>query len=405
MRYAVCCALLVASCQTKEATKRDSTGSAATGSATPSSPGATSPGSKPDGDAPLNKQPRLPLPPLPDPLPGARQDLTAAIGTAARAAIGDFDGDGDRELVVVDAQRLRIVERTGKEIASTPVSAGIQVLVAEDIDGDGRTEILAGWGMSREHRAAKARITLHRLNGATLAEEVIVEPDTPRADVTAIVPMPDAKAVLVAYFDSKYNVTSAIARRTGQTWELEKLASIRMATSYARGDLDGDGTPELVVGRMYGDDLGADGDAFVLAPDGTRTMLPSTRGLRSLAVLGGEVFMADGWHHNYGQHARALLTSVVKAKDGFAASLVENTPGQHSLERIVPATIDGKPALVTLGSHYVRVFAKTGGTWRGLTIAGAASDVAVGDLDGKPGDEIVVVGDQSELVDLRGVAW
>src|SRR5690606_27213675 len=127
----------------------------------------------------LNKQPRLPLPPLPDPLPGARQDLTAAIGTAARAAIGDFDGDGDRELVVVDAQRLRIVERTGKEIASTPVSAGIQVLVAEDIDGDGRTEILAGWGMSREHRAAKARITLHRLNGATLAEEVIVEPDTP----------------------------------------------------------------------------------------------------------------------------------------------------------------------------------------------------------------------------------
>lgn len=404
MRYALCCALLVASCQANEGTKRPPSGSAA-GSAAPSSPVATPSVPKPDGDAPVNTEPRLPLPPLPDPLPGARQDLGSVIGAGSRVAIGDFDGDGDRELVVIDAQRIRIVELGGKEIASAPVQAGIQVLVAADIDGDRRDEILAGWGMTREHRTASTRITLHRLRGGALEEEVIVQPQTERADVAAIVPMPDDKAVLVAYFDSKYHVTSAIARRTQQGWQLDKIASIRMATSYARADLDGDGKPELVVGRMYGDDLGIDGDAFVLAPDGTRTKLPSTRGLRSLAAVGGELFFADGWHHNYGQHARGLLTRVVKTKDGFSASLVENTPGQHSIERIVPATIGGKPVLVTLGSHYVRVYANVGGTWRGLTIAGMSRDVAVGDLDGKPGDEIIVVGDKSELVDLRGVSW
>ena len=55
--------------------------------------------------------------------------------------------------------------------------------------------------------------------------------------------------MLVAWFDSKYTVTSAIAKHGAQGWQLDKLASIRMATSYARGDIDGDGKPDLVVGR------------------------------------------------------------------------------------------------------------------------------------------------------------
>jgi hypothetical protein len=156
---------------------------------------------------------------------------------------------------------------------------------------------------------------------------------------------------------------------------------------------------------MYGDVKGIDGDAFVLALDGTRTPLPTTRGLRSLAVIGSDIFMGDGWHQNYGEHARGRLTRVAKTADGFRAELVEDTPGQHSIERIVPATIDGATVLVAVGSHYVRAYKKQGSVWRGLTIAGAARDVAVGDLDGKPGDELLVVGDTSALVSLAGVTW
>lgn len=330
-----------------------------------------------------------------------RTDLTAAIGSAQRAALGDLDGDRDLELVVVDTSQVRVLDPTSqRELARTEVHAGIQVLTVADIDGDGRAEILAGWGMTREFRDAQARISLLRLAGDKLVEETIVEPETARDDIAAIVPMPEAKGVLVAWFDAKYTVTSAIATHGASGWQLEKLASIRMATSYARGDVDGDGTPELVVGRVYGDDIGVDGDAFVLAPDGTRTKLPTTRGLRSLAIAGGDIFLGDGWHQNYARQARGLLTWVRHDAKGFRAELIEDTPGQYAIERIVPATIDGKQALVTLGNKYVRVFVRDGERWHGKTIGGAARDVAVGDVDGKPGDEILIVGDRSELVDL-----
>jgi hypothetical protein len=342
------------------------------------------------------------VPPLPDPLPGKRTDLLAAIGTAAHATIGTFGGK--RAIAIADAKQLRLIDASGRELAAAPVTAGVQVLAAIDVDGDGTTELVAGWGESREYRAAKARITLHRVQGAQLVEETIAEPETTRAEIVAILPY-GKDALFVAYYDSKFMVTSAIARRAARGWQLDKIASIRMATSYARGDVDGNGTPDLVVGRMYGDDKGIDGDAFVLAPDGSRTPLPTTRGLRSLAIVGGDIYFGDGWHQNYGQLAHGLLTHVHHAQDGFHAELIEDTPGQYAIEKIVPATIDGRQVLVAMGSHYVRVYARAGGAWRGLTIAGAARDVAVGDLDGAPGDEILVVGDKSELVDLRGVTW
>ena len=223
--------------------------------------------------------------------------------------------------------------------------------------------------------------------------------------------MPDAKSVLLAYFDSKYNVTSVVAKRGAQTWEVSKIASIRMATSYARGDLDGDGALDLVIGRVYGDDKGLDGDAFVLAQDGTRKRIPTTRGMRSLAIVDGdgdgrpEVFIGDGWHQSYADHARGLLTWARYSGSELETALIEDTAGQYAIERIVPATIDGKPAIVTVGTNYVRVFQRAGDRWRGITIAGLARDVAVGDLDGVPGDEILIVGEHSEIVNLRGVAW
>jgi hypothetical protein len=396
MRPAVLCAFLVISCQSTEKSTPPATAPVTTSSSSTVPAQSEAP--------PANQSARAPLPALPQPLPGKRTDLTAAVGSAWRAAIGDFNGDRKRDIAIVDSKQLRVIDAAGHEIAAAPIASGINVLVAADVDGDGKAEILAGWGQTRDYLDAKARVTLHRLQGKQLVEEVIVEPETSRAEVIAIVPI-EKQAVLVAYFDSKYTVTSTIARRTAQSWKLDKIASIRMATAYARGDVTGDGKPDLVVGRVYGDDKGLDGDAFVLAPDGSRTKLPTTRGLRSLAIIGGDVYFGDGWHQNYGEHARGLLTRAHHDKDGFHAELVEDTPGQYAIERILPATIDGKQTIVAVGSHYVRVFQRDGERWRGLTIAGTARDVAVGDLDGTPGDEILVVADKSELVDLRGATW
>ncbi len=347
--------------------------------------------------------------PAPSP---TRTDLTAIAGDADRVAVGDLDGDGDAEVVLVDAARMRVLDAGGRELASRPVTRGIQRLVATDIDGDGRPELLAGWGMTRAHRDAGIAFTVHRLAAGVLSEEIIFAPESARQDVTAILPMPDAGAVLLAYFASKYDVVTVVATPTRDGWRTSpSSAPLRMATSYARGDVDGDGRVDLVVGRVYGDAQGADGDAFVLAADGTRTPIPSTRGLRSLAVVDidgdgrPEVVMGDGWHQNYGKLARGLL-SVSRHVDGrFVTELVEDTAGQYAIEKILPATIDGRFALVTMGTSHVRVFRRAGQAWQGLTIAGAARDVAVGDLDGAPGDEIVVLGDTSAILRLRARDW
>jgi hypothetical protein len=381
-----------------------STSTSTSTSASASTSTSTSAASNKDEAPPAGNPPKQPLPPLPDPLPGKHTDITAAIGTAWRGAIGNVTGDKKNEIVVVDSKAMRVLDASGKELASMPVTAGIDVLAIADVDGDGHAEILAGWGMSRDFRDAKARVTLYRVQSSKLVEELVVAPETSRDEVVAVQAV-DKNTLLVAYYDSKFMVTSAYAKKTDKGWTLDKLASIRMANAYGRGDVDGDGKPDVVVGRMYGDDKGVDGDAFVLGDGGTRTPIPTTRGLRSLAVVGSDIFFGDGWHQNYGEHARGFLSWAKHDKDGFHTTRIEDTPGQYAIERIVPATIAGKPALVTLGSNYVRVYSRTGDTWHGLTVAGIARDVAVGDLDGKPGDEILVIGDKSEIVDLSGATW
>jgi hypothetical protein len=340
---------------------------------------------------------------------GHRRDASAFVGSASRAAIGDLDGDGKNEIVLADPQHLWVTDAAGKQLAAVDAPGGIEVLVVMRMPGDVRDEIVAGWGMSREHKTAGAKVIGYRFDGGKLVEEPILEPDTPRAEVAALVPGRDGK-LLIAYYDSKYTVHSVYATR-GATWSLTDIATIRMAASYARADVDGDGVLDLIVGRVYGDDIGKDGDAFVLRPDGTRLPIPTTRGVRELAAVDtdgdgrAEIYLADGWHQDYARTAKGLLTEATVHGGSATSELVEDIAGEYSAGRIVPADLagDGKLALVTAGSKVVRVFrrAGAGGRWTGQSIAGVARDIAVGDLDGVPGDEILVVGERSEVISLH----
>jgi hypothetical protein len=219
-------------------------------------------------------------------------------------------------------------------------------------------------------------------------------------------------ALLIAYFDSTYSVTKVTATHGAAGWTTGDPVVIRMATSWAIGDLDGDRKPEVVVGRLYGDAKDRDGDAFVLSPEGKRRALATLRGVQGLAVADtdgdgrDEIFLGDGWHQDYGQRARGQLTWARLVDGELRSEVIEDTPGQYTIWQILVADVDGdgKPEIITRGSHYVRVYRRSGERWRGLTIAGAARDLAIGDLDGT-GNAILIAGERSELVSLRGVAW
>jgi hypothetical protein len=333
--------------------------------------------------------------------------VDAAVG-AHRAAIADLDGDGGNEIVLVDPSQLRVISSSGTTLAAAPVTGGIQVLRAADIDGDDHVEVIAGWGQTREHMDARTRFTVHRLVHARLVEDVILAPTTTRDDTVAIVPLRDARSVLLAYFESKYMVTSVVMSPQGPGWKRESLATIRTAVAYASGDVDGDGAADLVVGRVYGDEIGIDGDAFLLGPGGERRPIPTTRGVRSIAIAGSEpdgrneIFLGDGWHQNYGKLARGQLTWIRVDEGGMRSELIEDTPGQYAIEQIVPAMVGGRPVLVTRGSAYVRVFHRDGNLWTGVTVATAvARDIAVGELDGIPGDEVLVLADPPQVIHLN----
>jgi hypothetical protein len=377
-------------------------------SATPATTAPTQEGQAPSDPAAM--------PPPAEPV--ARRDVRALVGDGVRAALGDVTGNGRNEILVASASHLRVVTAGGAELASMPVPGGIQVLEAADLDGDGRAEILAGFGRTREHREAPARASIFRLGPEGMEEERVLALEGERPEIVAMLPFASAPgsepALFVAHFTTRYEVASHRAMRSNAEWDMSPLATLRMAMSYALGDVDGDGTPDLVVGRVYGDAKDVDGDAFVLRPDGARVAIPTTRGVRGLAVVDtdgdgkAEVFLGDGWHQDYGNVARAQLTHArfdpeLADGGGFRSEVIADMPGEYTLWQILPADLYGgdTPALVVRGSDYVHVLHRTESGWASRRVANKARHVVVGDLDGRPGDEVLIVSDAAEILVFR----
>jgi hypothetical protein len=347
------------------------------------------------------------IPPTKPALTIERWAAPALANDARMAVIADVAGTGEPQIVLASASTLRVITRDGRELASRDVPAGVQVLGAADLDGEG-VAILAGFGRDRDHPRGEALAAIYRLRDGRLDEAPIVTPQTERAEIVALEPWPrDGRIDLfVAYFDSRYHVTSAIARQSATGWTLEPLARLRMAMSYALGDVRGDGSRSLVVGRVYGDDLLEDGDAFLLEPSGARLPIPTTRGVRGLVLtdLDGdgraEILLGDGWHRDYGTIARGQLTVARLGPSGIASETVVSIPGQYTLWQLEPMRVGDEVVVIARGSDGVFAIRRERNGWTHTALAGEARHVAVGELDGAPGDELLVLTDPPEVIRL-----
>lgn len=194
-------------------------------------------------------------------------------------AIGDADHDGDRDLFVVSGLSgsgggVRVLLNDGSGSFGSPIlystragtELGTLMVAAVDVNGDGRTDIVAVNG------SGTLAVLLGRANGFAGAALYTIG-FAPRAFVVADFTgdgRPDvAVTLLAATFGGQPPVVAVLANRgNGQFGAATYYPLPDYANDIAAGDLDGDGDPDLVV---------PESNTSVLLNQGNGTFVGATR--------------------------------------------------------------------------------------------------------------------------------
>lgn len=165
--------------------------------------------------------------------------------------------------------------------------------------------------------------------------------------------------IIASYYESKYMVETILISFISGKVKSRAFLTERMSTAFDVGKLDGRNM--LFVGRVYGDSIGDEGDAYIL--DGkVKTGLSVKRGVKSAIKVGdgdndgkNEIFVGDGWHQNYGKIARGRLAVIGK---DLTYKLIEDIKGQTNIDQIEIYDVDndGKNEVLTSGNRYFRIY-------------------------------------------------
>ncbi|HUP47217.1 MAG TPA: FG-GAP and VCBS repeat-containing protein, partial [Thermoanaerobaculia bacterium] len=354
---------------------------------------------------------------------------------------GDITGDGVAESIVYDtgSKAIRVISyNSGAAPYQTMglfVTDVVTKMIAADLDGDGKAELITGEGLHgyNPKEGPQTDVTIKIYKPDTKGDWSPVEiyrKATERPDVTSIratdLDGDGRKEIVFGYMASKYMTDLRVAKRSGESWTISELPSIRMAMHIDAGDVLHDGRKLLVVGRPYGDPPSPDtttaiGDAFVL--DGEKRIpLPVTRGVSAVAVgdLDGdgrdEIVVGDGWHSNYGKLARSRLAVISRQGREWKYELVEDLEGHIRFEQIdlVDLDGDGQTEIIARAAQNgalggsVRIYDRAGGGWRGMTAARLAQAHAAGDFNGDKKLELVFTGQPPlpfSLAESAAPAW
>jgi hypothetical protein len=298
---------------------------------------------------------------------------------------------------------LRVFSAKGELVAEAGGEGAAHVLEIMDLDRDGQAEIAVGRGLGREAMQAQPSVTVYRFDGSALgAPRTMPMPETTRAQIIGVVADPGKKGRMwIGSFDSKYHVTvfevefdpSGAATSAPRS---KPFGRVRIPMAMASGDPDGDGRTDLFIARPYGDSLEAPGDVFILGEDGERSVLPSKRGARAVAVSGPDVIYADGWHREYARKGRALITRARRDGSAWKAQILVRVEGRHGYDRLRTGDVDGDgrtdavaagngPAVLVRGLEPVTGHVPSLGDVD-------ATDVYVADIDGDGRDEVIIIG-------------
>lgn len=355
--------------------------------------------------------------------------------TVYRIQAGDLDGDGKSEILAWDSETKELsvsaYDKNGtlKRLTAHKLENFPGQLRVADLDGDRRAEVVIGEGLRgynpKTGPQTDVQVRIYRpLDKDGWTPQEIYRQASERPDVTAL-EITDLDGdripeIVFSYYAEKYQVDYRIARRQGAGWKIETLPRVRMGSSMAVGAPLPDRRKHFVIGRPYGEDIGALGDAFVLKGE-SRELLPVFRGVSSLALgdLDGdrqaEIVAGDGWHQDFGKIARARLAVLKRVGASWDYKLIEDLP-EHTRIRtllLVDLDRDGRAEIIAHGERKsslggdVRVYQRTATGWRGLTAAQNVQGFALGSFRRRGQLELLFAGAEPQLftLDLRAAKW
>ncbi len=355
---------------------------------------------------------------------------------------GDVNGDGRADLISGDGSwhrspEGRIVTEPGRVYIDVATEGGFRrlwegavpapLVAAEvaDLTGDGIPEVALALGWQQYVAGAAVHLWILRRTGEDFAIDRPWTLETERSQVAFLQAIDvDGDGITdlqMGAFDSRYQVSAVQVRRdTGRvrgssgSWTLTGLPRVRMGMSRIALPAGPGGPLTQIVGRVYGDSLGALGDLYVEESAGPRP-LPAWQGVNTLAAadLDGdgqpELLVADGWHMDYGRLARARLALLRPGRHGWSYELIEDVPGPSRLEVLTAADLDGdgRQEVLARSALGVRIWRLAGGRFEAWSPEGLPDGpVRPIDVDGDGRDELLVGGgDPVVLRPPPRVAW
>jgi hypothetical protein len=293
---------------------------------------------------------------------------------------GDINSDGIDEIVIFSDGILYVTTLVQNEFKNlfqleSNHRGKPYFIIIGDVIKNKPNEIIIGWGSSQEAQDAEIIIDIFFYQGTD--SEIFskdkwfkrtifkVTSSFPRLVYMDIADIDNdyRNELIFAYYPEKLMVASGYFKWKDNKVILYKLPNIKLGITRAVADIDGDGLKEMIIGRPYGELKYSDGDIFYMKDD-EKKMLPSTRGVKSLAVgdynFDGylEIFIGDGWHYQYGEKAQALLSVIIPSNDQFFYFNLDDLVSQYTINNIYLANLfgDKKLEIITQGNKYIKIF-------------------------------------------------
>ncbi len=279
-----------------------------------------------------------------------------------------------------------------------------------DADNDGENELLVVTGR-RRYVETEVRVTMFDYSNEEWVISELYMKHSIRPQPTELIiakyPDQDRNSVLVSYFESKYLVETVRLFLSEGEWKIEVMAVKRMAMAMdvgmVRTNDSEDANMEMVVGRVYGDEIGMVGESYILGSD---EIMPSKRGVKSIKIGDGdndgenEIYVGDGWHQDYGKIARGRLAEINVQNSDYAYSLIEDVKYQYETTQIEIADVnmDGLNEVITRGNRSFRIYQKAEDEWTVFTdTVFPVGQFTIGDVIGNSHVEVVFSGPEVQV--------